>query len=96
MPKVVTVRSIYGLRTHQPLVEITIPDGTADKENGFQVIRTSPKDAKALALNILQASESSLVDKFLIDFFRTNNILDEQQTHVLITEFRKYRASQEV
>jgi hypothetical protein len=94
--KVVNVKSIYGQRTRQPLVEITIPDGTGTQENGQLVIRIPENDARALALNILQAAEASLVDAFLIEFMRSGDSesksrFDEPAIAKLITAFRGFR-----
>jgi hypothetical protein len=90
--KLINVRSIYGQRTRKALVEITIPNNTGIQENTDLIIRIPRRDALELALNILHASEASLVDAFLIEFMQQGESpFSDEDAYKLISAFRAYR-----
>jgi hypothetical protein len=78
------VESIFGAKTRQPLVTITLPGGQ-DR------VTIHPDEARDLALNLLQAAEGALSDGFLMDFFTRELDLDLPQSAAMMVKFRGYR-----
>lgn len=82
------VASIFGAKTRQPLVELTIPpvllqDGTR--------VQMSPEEASALGLNLLAGSEGAISDGFIVDFFVREMELSMEQAAAVMLRFRGYR-----
>jgi hypothetical protein len=79
-----TVSSGYGGNTRRPFVEIVAPKLR---------ITMSSAEARALALNILEASVAADADGFLINFFVKEIEIGQREAAGLLMKFREYRAS---
>lgn len=80
-PLVFSVTSGYGYYTRQPYVGMAVP--------GFE-IKMPPNDARALALNLLAASEAAMSDAFMVEFVEHIGG-DEQDAAVTLQEWREWR-----
>lgn len=85
-PLVFSVTSGYGYHTRQPYVGVAVP--------GFE-IKMPPNDARALALNLLQAAEAALSDAFMVEFIQHIGG-DEKDAFVTLTEWREWRQGRDV
>ncbi len=82
--KIYLVSSGYGSNTRKPYVEVEAPD---------LKVQMSPGDARNLALNLLQASESALSDAFLVTFVMEQIQGELNEAAGLLQEFREWRDS---
>lgn len=83
MPDELWAYSIFGAQTRKGLVKLI--------KNKEVIATLSPKEARAWALNILQAAEAAESDEYLM-FMLTQRInLDEQRAVAVLQEFREYR-----
>jgi hypothetical protein len=85
-PKLETysVSSGYGANTQRPFVEIVAPKLR---------VTMSSAEARALALNILEASVAAEADGFLVNFFVKEIAISQREAAGLLLRFRDYRAS---
>jgi hypothetical protein len=79
-----TVSSGYGGNTRRPFVEIVAPKLR---------VTMSSAEARALALNILEASVAAEADGFLVNFFVREIEISQQEATGLLMKFRAYRAT---
>jgi hypothetical protein len=79
-----TVSSGYGANTQRPFVEIVAPKLR---------VTMSSAEARALALNILEASVAAEADGFLVNFFVKEIAISQREAAALLLRFRDYRAS---
>lgn len=70
------------------------PSGPFEDRDVFG-LQMSPDEARALALNILQAAEGALGDGFLLTFLEREVNLSLEQLGPILVKFRGYRVSQE-
>jgi hypothetical protein len=77
------VRSMYGAHTKQPIVIITMPGGESTQMR--------PEEARALALNILEAAEAAEGDGFIVEWSMAKLDLTPEQATILLREFRDWR-----
>ncbi len=79
---ILTVSSLCSSRTHEPMVDLTVPSGRA---------QFSPDKARHIAHMLLDAAESATADAFLYDW--ACNVLGQQEDVAvgIISDFRKYR-----
>lgn len=81
--KTIWVESGYGGNTRQPFVEIK-----TDKLK--EPLQLSPKEARDLAQNLLQAAEAAEQDAFIFEFHR-DLLGDDRMGASMLVEFRKWR-----
>lgn len=79
----VSVVSMFGARTRQPLVVLTVGDA---KPLTF----TSDK-AKEIGAMLIETAMASEADAFVHDWLRDRLGADEQQTGQILVEFRQWR-----
>lgn len=82
----ISVTSGYGAQTKRPFVHIDIP--------GAGSIKISPDEARELAANLLQAAEGADSDGFLVEFLKHTAELNQEQTIMVLREFRQWRERQ--
>lgn len=81
------VRSMYGANTQKPIVVLTLPGGES--------VQMEPADARNLALNLLQGAEAAEQDAWLVEWLKESLKADEQQTVVILREYRQWREKRE-
>lgn len=81
--KTLWVTSMYGQKTRQPIVVLTMPAG--------ETLQMQPEEAREIAGNILQAAEAAETDAFIYEHFKAVARLTDDQCAVLLNEFRKDR-----
>lgn len=74
--------AIYGARTKQALVKITL---------GKESLMMSTADAKKLAYNLLDTAHAADGDAFLMDWLRERLQIEENQSGMILNEFRQHR-----
>lgn len=79
---VIHTEAIYGARTKQALVKITL---------GKESIMMSTKDAKKLAYDLLDVAHAADSDAFLMDWMNDRLGVTQQQSGVILREFRDHR-----
>jgi hypothetical protein len=84
----IEVASIYGRDNQMPLVNIVLPDG-------LDRLSLRPSEARALALNLLEAAEASLGDGFVFEFFHREMDVSVEQAALLMLKLRGYRTRHE-
>jgi uncharacterized protein YchJ len=77
-----TVSSGYGGNTHRPFVEIAAPKLR---------VTMSSAEARALALNILEAAITAEADGLIVEFFTKELDTTQEQAAMLLVKFRQYR-----
>ncbi len=82
----VHVGSLVSHRTGEPRVQM---------EFGEAKLQMSPAEARDLALNLLSSAEAASADSFLVTFAKEKIGVGEAQAAGLITEFRRWRETQE-
>lgn len=86
------VETIFGFNTRQPLVRISYgPEGFAR-----EICQIPPEDAISFAMNLLQASQASLTDAFLISFLEQRVGAEPQAVAGILKEFRDWRMGREL
>lgn len=83
-PVIFAVSVGFGARTQQPYVQVLI-------ESADFMTQMKPDDARALALNLLQAAEASEADGFLVSFLRKRVGATEGAVASVLEDFRKWR-----
>jgi hypothetical protein len=81
------VRSMYGAHTKQPIVVVTMPGGESTQMR--------PSEARALALNILEAAEAAEGDGFIVEWSMAKLDLTPEQATMVLSEFREWRTEHE-
>lgn len=81
---VFSVSTGFGHRTRQPYVQVLI------KAADFMT-QMAPADARALAINLLQAAEAAEGDAFLISFLRRKVGANDEAVAGILQEFRNWR-----
>jgi hypothetical protein len=79
---VYTVSSGYGGNTRRPFVEIVAPKLR---------VTMSSAEARALALNILEAGMAAEADGLIVEFFTKEMETTQEHAAVLLMKFREYR-----
>ena len=74
----------YGHNTKSPFVQIE----SAEMDHPIQIL---PEEARAFALNILEAADGAESDAFIVEFFGGEMQQDPQMVAALLVAFRKYR-----
>lgn len=82
--KMILVTSGYGANTNQPFVQV-------EAEELDRPLQMSPNEARALAVNLLEAADAAETDGYLVGFFRDELKQDRQGIAVILSNFRKYR-----
>lgn len=77
-----TVSSGYGGNTKRPFVEIVAPKLR---------VTMSSAEARALALNILEASIIAEADGLIVEFFTREIGTGQQEAAAILMKFRDYR-----
>ena len=79
----IAIEGIFGHRTKQPLVQITIP--------GHQeAVFLNPAGARAIGLYLIEAAEAAATDAFLMRVLNRAGVEEPQQAQILHL-FRKHR-----
>ena len=81
---VFSVSTGFGHRTRQPYVQVLI-------EAADFMTQMAPADARALAINLLQAAEAAEGDAFLISFLRRKVGANDEAVAGILQEFRNWR-----
>lgn len=84
----INVQSIFGRDNQAPLVNLVLPDG-------LDRISMAPAEARALALNLLEAAEASIGDGFVFEFFRKEMDVPMEHAGALMLKLRGYRTRHE-
>jgi hypothetical protein len=79
---VYTVSSGYGANTKRPFVEIVAPKLR---------VTMSSAEARALALNILEAAITSEADGLIVEFFTKEIDTSQREAAAILQTFRQYR-----
>ena len=82
-PKTFHVTSGYGGNTHRPFVEILAPE---------KRITMSSAEARALALNILEAAVTAEADGLIVEFATRALRCTQEQAAALLQIFRQKRS----
>jgi hypothetical protein len=82
------VRSMFGHKTQTPRIEIDYNESNIDLER--KVLQLDIDEARAHAMNLLQACEASIQDAFIIDFAKELG-LDEPGRYAMLQQFRTMR-----
>lgn len=82
--KMILVSSGFGANTNEPFVQV-------QAEELDHPIQMSPNEARALAVNLLEAADAAETDGYLVGFFRDELKQDRQGIAVILNDFRKYR-----
>lgn len=102
LPQRIGVESIFGANTREPAVQVVIPraarapvmragpSGPVEDRDVFG-LQMAPDEARALALNLLEAAEASLGDGFVMHFFMQEMDLTLEQAAPILIKFRGYR-----
>jgi hypothetical protein len=85
-PRGIEVRSIVGLMTKEPLVEIRI---------GKESVHLSPDEARDVALNLFECSQSAICDLFLCEFAMEQVGMEMQEAAMMLKAFREWRQARE-
>lgn len=100
------VESGFGQATRKPFVQMVLPrrmrapvmrrgvSGPVEDADVFGV-QMSPDEARALALNLLEAAEAALGDGFLLTFLEGEVGMPLAEVAPILVKFRGYRISQE-
>lgn len=102
----INVTSGFGRDTRKPFVQIEVPERLRapvmrpsptgpEPAPGVFGVQTSPAEARALALNLLQAAEGALGDGFLLTFLEREIGLSLEELAPLLVKFRGYRTRNE-
>lgn len=83
MTKMFWVTSMYGYKNKAPLVTLTVPDGGMHQ--------MEPKEARDLALNLLECAEAAEQDAFIIEWAIGRFQLSEQNAAMILGDFRDWR-----
>lgn len=81
------VETLFGAKTRQPLVRISYD---------IEIAVVSPEDAIAVAMNLLQSSQASLTDAFLMSFMEKHVGVGILEAAVVMAEFRLWRQGREI
>lgn len=81
---VFSVSTGFGHRTQQPYVQVLI-------EAADFMTQMAPADARALAINLLQAAEAAEGDAFLISFLRQKVGAKDEAVAGILQDFRDWR-----
>ena len=84
--KIIYVASIVGMNTGLPLVEIRL---------GSEKAQLDPDEAREVAMNILEASNSAITDLWLVEFAMSRIEIDQARAGQLLNEFRLWRKDRE-
>jgi hypothetical protein len=85
------VETMFGAKTRQPIVRISYgPEGFTR-----EIAQIPPEDAISLAMNLLQASQASLTDAFLVSFLEQRIGAEPEQVFGILKEFRDWRMGRE-
>lgn len=87
-PIIFHVTSNFGHRTQKPFVMVTV------QEKEFTV-NMSPKGARDLALNLLQAADASEGDAFLVTFLRKKVLANDRAIAAILQDFRDWRKQED-
>lgn len=68
-PGLISVESLYGYQTDQPLVRLTLADADPTRPPVAEVY-LSPAKARAIAMSLLESAEAATSDAFLVHFCR--------------------------
>lgn len=82
--KQILVSTLFGRDNREPLVEVRLP-GPEPR------VQLRPAEARALALNILQAAEAAIGDGFVFTFARTRLDCSDAEAAGLMVALRGYR-----
>ena len=82
--KMILVSSGFGANTNQPFVQF-------EAEELDHPVQMSPNEARALAINLLEAADAAETDGFLVGFFQDELKQERQTVAILLRDFRKYR-----
>ena len=80
--QVITVSSLYGAATRQPLVQVQWAD--------LKPFTLTVEEARDLAANLLENAEAAEQDAFMVEF-GINKLGGEREGALLLAEFRKWR-----
>lgn len=83
-----SIDSGYGYKTKQPFVVFSLANPS---ESANPTIQMTSADARVQAHYILDAADAAESDGFVIEWFRSDNDLSEQQLGALLADFRAYR-----
>lgn len=83
------VETMYGANTRKGLCNVTL----TDEEGKSTQITVSPEDARAMAMNLLEAAEAATQEEMLVRFLTEETKVPLQQAAQVIGVFRKYRDS---
>lgn len=81
----ILVSSGYGGNTREPFVEIKME---YPKDHPLQI---HPDEARALAMNLLEAADAADTDQFLFEFVSKDLHSGDQAAAGILMEFRKFR-----
>lgn len=88
---IVSVSSGYGHNTDKPFVEVGLANPTESANPAVQMLT---HQARAIALQILEAADAAESDGFIVSFLRSVADLREEQLGQVLVQFRAYRDAQ--
>lgn len=77
------VRSMFGFKTQQPIVVVTMPGG--------EMVQMEPDEARDLALNLLRCAEAAEGDAHLVTWAKDHGITADENIAAVLNDFRNYR-----
>ncbi len=78
----ITVTSIFGARTRQPLVELNI-DG--------HPILLPPAKAQEIGMKMIHGAEAACMDAFMYQFMKNAVGASDEKAAILIRDYRQFR-----
>jgi hypothetical protein len=85
--KTLWVTSMYGFKTKEPLVVITMPGG--------EMLQMRTAEARSHALQVLECADAAESDAFVIEYLQAKVNLTEEAAAVVLGDFRKWREDHE-
>lgn len=85
--KMFWVRSMFGGKTHEPIVVVTMPGGES--------VQMAPGEARDLALNILRCAEAAETDAFVVEWAMKEMRLGEHEATIILARMRAFRETRE-
>ena len=84
----ISVASGFGFATQQPFVTLSIAN---PRESANPTVQLVAEQARAIAMQILDAADAAVADGFLVGWVSTGMDVTERQAASLLNDFRVYR-----
>ncbi len=82
----IEVKSVYGMQTHRPAVELTV---------GQTVVQLEAHEDLELGAMLIREAMATKADAFIFDFARTELGVDDLAAALMLRKFHEWRLSRE-